>query len=50
MKYRLTVEDGRDQPILDKLLGLYGGQRWEIALRELEENATEIAVEMKEIE
>ena len=57
MKYRLTIsgtvefhEDGRDQPIMDRLLGLDGGQRWKIALRELEENATELVVEMREVE
>jgi len=57
MKYRLTVsgtiefhEDGRDQPILERLLGLDGGQRLELAIQELEKNATEIVVEMKEVE
>ena len=57
MKYRLTISGtiefpdvDRDQPIRDRLLGLDNGQRFELAIQELEESATDIVVEMKEIE
>ena len=56
-KYRLTVsgtiefhEDGRREELEGILLGRKGGDRGMLAIQELEESATDIVVEMKEIE
>lgn len=54
--YRLTVsgligfdEDERDDAILHCLQGLEGGERFELAIQELEESATDIVVECEEV-
>jgi len=53
-KYRLTVsgivrfhDDGRDQILEDRLKGLEGGERFNLAIQELEEGATNITVSME---
>ena len=55
-EYLLTVsgkltfeEDGRDDSILQCLQGLGGGERLDVAIQELEENATNLVVELKEV-
>ena len=53
--YRLTVSglvgfnvDGRDDALLQRLQGLEGVERFELAIQELEESATDVTVEIKE--
>ena len=55
MDYRLIVsglvtfhEDGRDDDVLQRLQGLGGGERVELAIQELEESATDVVVEIQE--